>query len=114
MTNVRAFTQLGAVLALSSMLGISRADEDPPIQCTVVLATYPAFSHINAKLPLGDIHEISFTLLANDAIPNVQERNEIAARFNRAFKADWPNLARLFCAPPNMRTVVCDERLVTF
>ena len=79
MANIRLFTLIGAGLILSSVASTSRAETDPSIQCMLDLATKPEFAHISSKLPLGNFREISFAMLANDAVPTVAERAEIAA-----------------------------------
>jgi hypothetical protein len=49
------------------------ADENPVIACFKQLTSDPKFVPIANKLPLGDIREISFQMLANKAVPTKRE-----------------------------------------
>jgi hypothetical protein len=69
------------VILAGSQLSTAGADQDPSIKCTADLATQSAYSHVSDKLPLADMRQITFAMLANDAVPTVQERSEIAAWF---------------------------------
>jgi hypothetical protein len=70
-----------AVAVLPLLVGTARADEDPSIQCGRDLAAESRFDAIRAKIPMPDIRNISFEMLANDAIPTPPERRAIAAWF---------------------------------
>jgi hypothetical protein len=54
------------------------ADEIPGIACFKQLVTEPKFAPIANKLPLGDIRDISFPMLANKTMPTKKESNLIA------------------------------------
>ena len=69
------------LLAAASGASFAVPEVDPSAQCSIDLATKPEFSHLADKLPLGDGNAPSFAMLANDAVPTAQERNEIAAWF---------------------------------
>jgi hypothetical protein len=77
-------TMLAAFLAAAlttPLPSLAQALQDPSAQCTTDLAKKPDFAHVVDKLPLGGGREITFAMLANDAVPTVQERGEIGAFF---------------------------------
>ena len=55
---------------------------DPVATCSRAMTQQPQFADIVGKLPLTDITQISFAILANEAHPTEKERREIAAWFD--------------------------------
>lgn len=55
----------------------AHADENPSIACGKKLVEEPKFSKIAKKLPLGDMRDITFEMLANKKTPTQQEINLI-------------------------------------
>jgi hypothetical protein len=81
MTSAISVSMVTAALLIVCAASIAQSVQDPSVQCVLDLASKPEFSHISDKLPVGDIRKITFAMLANDAVPTVAERNEIAAWF---------------------------------
>lgn len=54
------------------------AEENPAIDCFKALVSEPKFAAISTKLPLGDMREITFQMLANNTLPTKKETKLIA------------------------------------
>jgi hypothetical protein len=72
---------VAAVALCISTASIGQTVQDPSVQCSLDMAGKPEFSQLSGKLPVGDIRDITFAMLASDAKPTIEERNEIAALF---------------------------------
>ncbi len=72
---------VAVVLLAGSEAVNAQTGKDPSAQCSKDLATKPEFSLLVDKLPVGDARNITFAMLASDAIPTTEERNAIAALF---------------------------------
>jgi hypothetical protein len=55
------------------------APQDPAVACSRTLVAEPRFASIASKLPLANVLDISFEMLANESFPTPQERKAIAA-----------------------------------
>jgi hypothetical protein len=53
-----------AALLTISAASIAQPAQDPSARCALDLATKPEFSRISDKLPVGDIRNITFAMLA--------------------------------------------------
>jgi hypothetical protein len=70
-----------AALLAASGASFAAPEVDPSAQCIMDLPNKPEYSLIRDKVPLGDPRNITFAMLASDAVPTVTERKEIAAAF---------------------------------
>ena len=80
MKSLRSVTLTAVALSLSTA-SIAQTVQDPSAQCSIDLTSKPEFADIRDKLPIGDLREITFAMLANDALPSARERDGIAAWF---------------------------------
>jgi hypothetical protein len=74
------FATVTAGLLMIPVTGIAQTVQDPSAQCVLDLATRSDFSHISDRLPVGD-NDMTFAMLASEAVPTVAERSEIATWF---------------------------------
>jgi hypothetical protein len=58
------------------------AQEDPVRKCSQEMSQQPRFADIAVKLPLMDIRQISFAMLADESLPTAKERKEISSWFD--------------------------------
>jgi hypothetical protein len=77
----RPLRLIAAVLLAGSSISLAQTVQDPSAQCAKDQTANPEFSLLVDKLPVGDIRNITFGMLANDSIPTTEERNAIAAYF---------------------------------
>ncbi len=59
----------------------SSATADPMVACLTLLAAEPRFDEMKKKLPVPDIRNISFEMMANESLPNPKERKAISDWF---------------------------------
>jgi hypothetical protein len=73
------------------------------VTCVRTLSRDPEYAEISTKLPLQDMNTVSFSMLADQSRPTVQERKEIASWFDareNCWKTSEPTLRALW--PPEI------------
>jgi hypothetical protein len=63
------FATVTAGLLLIPVTGIAQTVQDPSAQCVSDLATRSDFSRISDKLPVADVRNMTFAMLASEAVP---------------------------------------------
>ena len=82
MQSLSLLSVMGAALLTTALPSVAQTVQDPSAQCSKDLATQPQFSELRGKIPLADSRDITFAMLANDALPTKPERDAIAAWFS--------------------------------